>query len=68
MEEKKEWGKKITFAVEVDGQAVPTWEAQESLFHQMMAQSCRIDRSNTIAWAALGVAVVDFALLLLILL
>ena len=53
------------YAVEVDGHAVPTCEAQQDLFSQMMAQSCRIDRSNTIAWAALCISLLDLAILLL---
>ena len=59
MEEKK------VYAVQVDGQTVPTWEAQEALFSQMMAQSCRIDRSNAIAWTALILGLIDVALRIL---
>ncbi len=57
--------KERTYAVKVDGHPVPTWDC---VWEQMMAQSCRIDRSNTIAWAALGVGVVNLVLLLFILL
>lgn len=51
------------YSVQVDGQTVPTWQL---FWEQMMAQSCRIDRSNTIAWAALAVGLIDFAALVLL--
>ncbi len=51
MEEKEK-----IYAVKVGGQTVPTWQL---FWDQMMAQSCRIDRSNTIAWIAVAVAVFD---------
>lgn len=48
------------YTVKVDGQRVPTWQM---FWEQMMAQSCRIDRAVTIAWAALAVGLADLVIL-----
>lgn len=45
--------------VEVNGKQVFT---SDYVFSQMMAQSCRIDRANTISWVAMGLAVIAIIL------
>lgn len=45
--------------VEVDGKQVFT---TKYIFEQMMAQSCRIDRTNMISWVAICMSVIAIIL------
>lgn len=57
-----ETGIKKTYAVDVDGHPVPTWECVSEIGNQVRAQGCRVDRLGTVAWIALGIAVASIVL------